>query len=247
MKTFSSLFRLGVISFCLTITSSTGVAGAVQAIPADQSISVVQGTTKYHGTAISTAPIQQPTLAYNCAKLPSICENVARHFPVNRSPQGNPQYITGLQAAGGVTQMYYDKSSGRKKWRRARACPSGWNTKAANLCPMPNQPLVVANPSNPQSIRYTVSNGFPGRRFYDNNNKRPKSAKRNQIALPNGGVSTPMMWSCDEFPAATFVGGGTWATEICAPQASKCNSQEGLRIEQDFQASAHQRLSVSLG
>lgn len=59
--------------FCLSLLLSL-----VQA-----QVSVVNGASVYQGTTVSQNIHGIPTLIYNCAKVPALCENVHQQYPLN--------------------------------------------------------------------------------------------------------------------------------------------------------------------
>ena len=68
---------------------------------------------------------------YNCAKMPSICANVAR-----RNPMVNSIIV------GGPISLTYDTDTDRSKQRRNQQCPDNW--KSHHVCPEQN--LALAQP-----------------------------------------------------------------------------------------------------
>ena len=194
---------------------------------------VVQSAVTLFGTPVQTNPVGIPTLTYNCAKLPSICENV------NRFPGSQLQRL----AQGGLGPLvnspfvlHYDRQDSiaepnrRMTARRDAVCPRNW--KATHSCPELDQPLVVPEPFNRGGR--TLSSGFTGRRA-GTNQAAPGSY---QILDPSGG-DTGMAWTCDEWPPAISAEGGTQANSYCAPASSRCSGNTYTRSEQDFQSSAH--------
>ncbi|KAF1997002.1 glycoside hydrolase family 18 protein [Amniculicola lignicola CBS 123094] len=140
-------------------------------------ISIVNGQPQFSNTPVATAPASQPTLIYNCAKLPAICNNV----------QQRNQLWTPFD-------LHFDKNNNRKKTRRNTACPTRW--KFGHPCPEPNQPDTVSQgdvlgggsfPARPYG-RQGLVQGAPG---------------WNRIGDAVGNFAG-MMWTCDEWPAASI-------------------------------------------
>ena len=73
---------------------------------------------------------------YNCAKMPSICANVAR-----RNAMVNSIIV------GGPISLTYDTDTDRRNQRRNQQCPDNW--KSHHVCPEQNlalaQPVVAAD------------------------------------------------------------------------------------------------------
>jgi len=139
-------------------------------------ISMVNGQPQFSGTQVETAPASQPTLIYNCAKLPAICKNVEQRNPL-----------------GTTFDLHFDKNANRKRTRRGIACPTKW--KSTHSCPERNQPDTVGQgdvlgqgsfPARPYG-RAGLAQGAPG---------------WNRIADATGAFSG-MIWTCDEWPAAS--------------------------------------------
>jgi hypothetical protein len=105
---------IGRLCFLLLLLTSTSI----------QQFTNVGGQLYVSGTLVVTAPASQPTLGYNCNKLPAICNNVAQ-----------------VHQLGVPIDLHFDKNNNRKKARRNAACPSRW--KFTNSCPEPNQPDTV--------------------------------------------------------------------------------------------------------
>lgn len=155
-------------------------------------VSTVNGVAQYAGTPVQQNPNGIPTLVYNCAKLPAICQNVNRRNPL--TPR-----TTGFGALQGVNhvELHYDTDGGRINSRRNVACPSNW--KLTHTCPEPNQPETV-----PAGSRLG-SGSYPARRYVDPTLPAPLvigDPGYNAIANRAGGHSG-MIWTCDEWPPAT--------------------------------------------
>ena len=205
-------------------------------------------------TSSVAAPAAAPTLIYNCFQMPLICENVAA-WAKQTNPGGNGDF-TGNQL------FYFDPDNSNKDSRRGQACGcfshddcvgSGTSngkrqgdkvtdiaSSAGPFNPISPAPsaIILAGKNPPQNQPRVSLPSIPGRFFAD-------------------GVGL----TCDEFPAATFIEGGSGAQKICALQSwqvyqgSSANpknvgkwplpARSGNRQEQDFQASVHVALRVS--
>lgn len=122
-----------------------------------------------------------PTLVYNCAIVPALCNNVAQLRP-------------GAQNGGYNEVFGWDPDSDRKEKRREKRCPGSWKKGSAGRprCPSPNQPqlhpLGISNALPPVvdqsdfAVLKEGANGDPER--------------------------TGLMMTCDEFPPAMSIQGG---------------------------------------
>ncbi|MCJ1283616.1 hypothetical protein MMC26_002947 [Xylographa opegraphella] len=193
--------------------------------------STVNGQAVYSGTPVATNPNGIPTLIYNCAKLPAICQNVNRRNPLTALGPG--QYGTLL--GNDHIELNYDTDAARHEARNKDVCPGSW--KNTHPCPETNQPYTV-----PQGSSYNHG-GYPPAR-YNPNNLAPGASGYNKIADSQGGESG-MIWTCDEWPPAISAEGGLGqAQTICAPADASCAGAGVLstRSEQNFQSYAHNTL-----
>lgn len=152
-------------------------------------ISVVNGQSVFANTPVRTAPHGAPTMVWNCAKMPAICQNVNQRNQLTPRPAGGH---AGL--AGGQIMLHYDSDESRKDARGRAACPSSWrmNHACPEAAPRPVQPATV-----PQGAM--LGGGSYAARPYNRAGKVQGDNGWNQIADANGGDSG-MMWSCDEWP-----------------------------------------------
>jgi hypothetical protein len=154
-------------------------------------ISTVNGQALYSATPVQQHPHGIPTLAYNCAKLPSICENVNRRNPLNRIPAG----LTTLQGVNHV-ELHYDTNSARRDARRGTVCPNNWKN---------HHPCPETNPRQPNTVPQGAALGTGGGSYpparYNPNGLTMGDPAYNTIANASGGTSG-MIWSCDEWPPA---------------------------------------------
>jgi hypothetical protein len=139
-------------------------------------ISMVNGQPQFSGTQVAIAPASQPTLIYNCGKLPAICSNVAQRNQL-----------------GTTFDLHFDKNANRKRARRNTACPTRW--KFTHSCPEGNQPDTVGQGD-------TLGQGSFPARPYGRTGLTQGAAGWNRIADATG-VFSGMMWTCDEWPAAS--------------------------------------------
>lgn len=167
--------------------------------------STVNGVAVYSGTPVRTNPLGIPTLSYNCAKLPSICNNVHAVYPLNAGTVAGTK--TTLQNRQYV-ELNIDRDTDRKEVRRSEVCPD-YSWKRNHACPEQDQPPVVPQPFDTGARSY--SGGFVGQRLHPNTSTcliqdyalsyLLKLAVDLTIADSNG-ADTGMAWSCDEFPPA---------------------------------------------
>ncbi|KAH0200996.1 hypothetical protein KCU99_g5779, partial [Aureobasidium melanogenum] len=169
-----------------------------------------------------------PTIYYNCYYAGSLCNNVELTQ-------------TGAHAGTIDMELVYDKDAKRKKKRRYEICPSKWNKN--HVCPEVDQPDVwTIDPSrNPRSSSgETVKT--PKKLSTSLQNVAAKAgnkALKYLIADYQNGVTgtlepSGLMYTCDEFPFASTIQGGTGfkgdsnagltysAATYCAPQSSRC-------------------------
>ena len=197
-----------------------------------------------------TAPTATPTLVYNCYNMPLICENVASYL----KSQGN-----GNGDLDGSQLFYFDPDQTNRKTRQKTACGNFPHDTCATQTsrgkrfgqsiadisatnPDPNleriqdfERAIIAAGFNPTQGQERVPYEFPGRFAFQ-------------------GVA----YSCDEFPAATFIEGGDNANTICALHNWKIYTgrttpgkwllmpEMGKQQEQDWQGLSHDSLRVSL-
>ena len=144
-----------------------------------------------------------------------ICKNAETFLATTRGQALHP----GTTIPRG--QYGYDlNSGGRNKARRSKACPTSWKTN--HVCPETDQ----LRPMRHDGLWFTTDlepgqNGYPIKNHRDNNGVVDERSK--------------MIYSCDEFPPASFVEGGvgmggtTPSTTRCA--AIRCLA--GVKAEQD--------------
>ena len=181
----------GRLSYRLVLTALTTCSlasyTAAQAGALPVGTSTVGGIAEYMGTAVATAPLGMPTLAWNCAKMPAICENVNSRNPLSNNGLG--------QIAGGPIELHYDVNRDDRNTRRGKtACPSGWSYR--NCQPGVNfrgSDIVCADG---QTLAGDCFVGDLWRRTDGSNQCRNTPF----ISYPGGESPTALIWSCDEWP-----------------------------------------------
>jgi hypothetical protein len=156
------------------------------------------------------------TLYYNCAYMNNICDNADSFAGTTRGVTTHPISRLGNNIYG------YDFNTGRKENRRDTVCPDGtW--KRNHPCPDP----LSSSPFRSDKVWWTASLE-PGTTVNQIANKR--SLATNQVTINSG-----IRYTCDEFPPASWVEGGSGAyyssagTTRCA--AARC--APNINAEQD--------------
>lgn len=112
-------------------------------------VSTVNGQAMHSGTPVRQNPHGIPTLIYNCAKVPALCENVHKQYPLNTYTHSTTNaagvavpVATGYSTMQGRTHLllHFDRA-GNSQNRRGVACGSGW--KKVHSCPESDQPEYV--------------------------------------------------------------------------------------------------------
>lgn len=150
----------------------------------------------YDLPAFSAIPLR-PTLVYNCAFMPSVCNNVK-------------DWLGYLPTTARPVKMHLDANKPRATLRRREVCPGGWvhvpKADGSLRCPQLGQPKWTGY--NTDGVRF----GPFEPRIHVNGVSRNRLAKRWQRVRFNadGTYTTTVHWqdlgaimSCDEFPAAT--------------------------------------------
>ena len=215
-------------------------------------------------TSSVAAPQSTPTLVYNCYWMPLICENVA-DYAKTINPGGNGDL-------GGVQLFHFDPDTSKSSPRRKNTCGcfnhdscstaiSQGKRSRRLVTDFANDPPFnnLNQPMSPQNKNLILKGSNPSTK---------KGVLQQRVPLPNvpgrfygmDGVA----FSCDEFPAATWIEGGTGDSSNGKPSKTVCAMQSlqiytdrkgagkwpfvsgsGERREQDWQASAHGMLRVS--
>ena len=252
---FSLLVALVVVTFGLN-------AAAQYAQTTTQN---AQGTPIYIGDATSSvaAPLFTATLVYNCYYMPLICENVA-NYAKTINPGGG-----GSLAA--PQQFHFDPNGTLLESRRQKACGCFQHDDCSTARSQGKTTDLVID--------------IAGRAPFDTLNTPLSQASKNIIlAGKNPGTKNGVLqarvplqsvpgrfldvegvaFSCDEFPAATFIeggiglnGAGNRAKTVCAMQSWQIYlatngagkwpfaAGSGLQREQDWQGASHGLLRVS--
>ena len=210
-------------------------------------------------TSSVATPSATPTLVYNCAHMPLICENVAAWAIANGQTSGDVP----------TNQIFYfDPDEDNKKNRRRGACgcfehdkcvgegKSEGKRKGEKVTNIASSTVAV-NPIDPANTQTLLAGPNP----------RPNEPRVPSNGIPGRFYGQGVAFSCDEFPAATFIEGGDGSQNICAMQSWQIFSgkpgidkkgkpknlgkwplppKHGVRQEQDFQGSSHGLLRVSL-
>ena len=216
-------------------------------------------------TSSVAAPASTPTLVYNCYYMPLICENVA-NFAKDINPGGGGDL-------GAMQLFYFDPDQSHKESRRTASCgcfkhddcplaKSNGKQAGTLVTQIGNQaPMNGLNtPINAASQQILLAGSNPGV-LPNTNNAAPRVPLQ---TVPGRFFQQGVAFTCDEFPAATFINGGSDAKTICAlqswqvfsgsynsaaPSANKGKwplvSKSGQRREQDWQAQSHVYLRVS--
>ncbi|CZR51256.1 uncharacterized protein PAC_01131 [Phialocephala subalpina] len=141
----------------------------------------------YLGTPVAI-PNPLPTLIYNCAIMPAICNNVQAW----------------IQAQGLTLPhtFHYDTDTFRKEARGERACPTGRNNRWSlnHNCPEANQPAVHGYI---RTVRVVPAMVQYGTALLMN-----QAMFTYEIAGNPATESSGLAYTCDEFPARSFVEGG---------------------------------------
>lgn len=165
--------RKDALSFLLvwlsTCSKTLAAAPALYATTVDP-----QG--KYEDATATQNALGIPTLIYNCAKLPAICNNVNQRKDISElNTDPNSQDFMKLKGKDHI-EMHYDPNHQRKIDRRKTACPdTGYKKQDGtqvkpwtqdHVCPEPDQPPVVPDVDrlehqNPP-VGKTKKNGFTG-------------------------------------------------------------------------------------
>ncbi|KAF8541870.1 hypothetical protein BDD12DRAFT_730789 [Trichophaea hybrida] len=192
----------------------------------DRQTSVVNNVALYSSTRVSVFPTL-PTLIYNCNELQAICQNVEQYITTN-----------GLGNLGNGWDFHYQRSTTNSATRGRQVCPGNWNKMRVPSCgTQPGQPDV-----NPGGLSPAVMTHPPG--IF-------------QAEIPDlAGNPSGMSFTCDEFPARSWIEGGTGpggltTTTYCAPKRVSCSGKlwklvkaqnpgyPDVASEQDWQGSAH--------
>ena len=153
-----------------------------------------QGRTSTYTSTITAVqnPVETPTLVYNCAKLPAICNNIDK---INALDPGT-RALVGVQ----FLNFHFDTNEKRKTERRNQVCRN-FHDPGIHPCPEIDQPAVIVKGgwTDPSGVNYAPA--FEGRTF-QNPLLRSSGAQSRLIADLEGNYQG-MYWSCDEWPPAS--------------------------------------------
>ncbi|KAK1703500.1 LOW QUALITY PROTEIN: pectate lyase superfamily protein-domain-containing protein [Colletotrichum lupini] len=179
-------------------------------------------------------------LYYNCYYMNNICDNVDTFLSSPRGQNLHPG--TTIPA----DQFTYDFDTGEESWthqsgRREKSCPKSWG-KARN-CPEPSTKVPFRH-DGPWWTKDVEAVGNT------NMLKHERDSQTKNIIKRSG-----MRYTCDEFPPATWVEGGSgWANN--QPANTRCaghacldpfavvvnGNRVSVKAEQDWQARSHKTL-----
>lgn len=169
-------------------------------------------------------------LIYNCKYMTNICHNADEFLKTTRGMQytGNGKFHFDLST---------NKKTGRSNERRSKSCPGSWSKGVT--CPQ-------------KPYQDVFRNGLVW--FSRDLEPNTKVNAIEHLRDANGKVITAsgMRYTCEEFPAASWVEGGSGlgnpgegdASTRCA--AMRCSDGKGVKAEQNWQATAHRNLGLEL-
>ncbi|PGH10678.1 hypothetical protein AJ80_07434 [Polytolypa hystricis UAMH7299] len=164
----------------------------------------------------------RPTLVYNCAQAPSLCKTVRNYLPAGAS----------------TATLHYDSIADRKNARRDQSCPTDW--AETHGCPESDQPQWKGRGRNYFSdvVMWHDKDGVADpKRLADKSTKRDAQGKEKTVYRFAGVILT-----CDEWPAATWIEGGSGAARYCAPEGRRCGGKSAVPTDQNWQGSGHAAL-----
>lgn len=178
-------------------------------------------------------------LEYNCYYMRDICVNAQDFINSNRGQQRNPRTLFG-----------YDLNTGKKQRagkRRAKSCPTGTNGwKTFHTCPETTQNIVMRH-DGPWPHKALE----PGTTMLNIMNQRDNLGRITEYSK--------IRYSCDEFPPASWVEGGSGLgvpgngvlagnafTRCAGMRCGKGANGVKVKSEQDWQGTAHGRLREEL-
>ncbi|KAH9219718.1 pectate lyase superfamily protein-domain-containing protein [Leptodontidium sp. 2 PMI_412] len=170
-------------------------------------------------------------LVYNCFYMRDICKNADNYFRTGRGQihpeSGLPSYVFGYDFNTGKNSHF------RSTQRRDQSCPGNW--KDVHVCPEPDQRVVMRNDGP-----------------WHHNDLEPGTTKNEirHLRGPNNQImaQSNLIFTCDEFPAATWVQGGN-GEDGTTPSQTRCAAfrcAKGYKAEQNWQATAHGALRRAL-
>jgi len=168
-------------------------------------------------------------LMYNCYYMNSICANAKHFMDTTRGKRLHEDDDLDLETA--AKTFGFDLNTGkksRKTDRRDQSCPETW--KDGHACPENGQVEPWRN----------------DRQWWTEKTESGSNVlmhlRAGQNVVPGG--YSKIMYTCDEFPAASFVEGGD-GLDGKTPSQTRCAAVRcaaGVKAEQDWQGTAHQNL-----
>lgn len=166
---------------------------------------------------------------YNCQYMEAICQNANSWITTTGNGRTDFAFDFQNRDVNGVRA--------RKNTRRDESCPGTWINNGR--CP---EVAGNGNLAQPRSWRWLIPNpttGQPGTlSLWPFTALEPNSNNRllhDVDPVTNNILPSRLKYSCDEFPPATFIQGGTGATTRCA--AFFCGG--GVSAEQQWQGRSH--------
>ncbi|AEO56589.1 hypothetical protein MYCTH_2125573 [Thermothelomyces thermophilus ATCC 42464] len=157
-----------------------------------------------------------PRVVYNCKWMPTLCQNAVAYLGAGTN---------------GPVEFHYDRNGDRHDERRHHACPDGWaNVHCLNLVGLPNWYTSNDNGARDYPVMQKCAKE-PKRYYYEKLNEFDKDGKPK--VAPAGVIA-----SCDEFPAASWIEGGSGAKKISGVKA--------WMTEQNWQGNMFRNLPASL-
>lgn len=188
-------------------------------------------TTATGFTAVIDIAPELVVLEYNCYYMRDICKNADNWFNTPRGQSRVPRYRFAYDFNTGKTSAF------RNNRRRSASCG---NFKNRVTCPHSDQGIVMRQdgPWRYKSLEPGTTINEIRADVWANGARRPSEVR----------------YTCDEFPPATWIEGGSGFT---APEASaeeaqtrcaafRCGGTRGIKAEQNWQATAHNALQSSL-
>ncbi|KAM6513794.1 hypothetical protein FALCPG4_015007 [Fusarium falciforme] len=199
-----------------------------------------QPTIFHQPQRVATTNPKAVILEYNCAYMKEICKNAKNFYGGLRGPGS----ATNLSAFG------YDMDTGdgsRHDQRRTMSCPRNW--KRHHTCPETDQVKPMRHDGE-----WPHSDLDPSRK------KDALTIRHKRDQQGNIIEESKITYSCDEFPAASWVEGGTGISipgldkgypegsseTRCAALRCSDRGVRGVKAEQNWQAEAHGKLRTTL-
>ncbi|KAH7369928.1 hypothetical protein BKA65DRAFT_531693 [Rhexocercosporidium sp. MPI-PUGE-AT-0058] len=195
----------------------------------------------------SVKDLNRPTLVYNCYNVLVLCKTVKRHLGAATSATFHYDRWAGNTAKG---------EPNRKDTRRSANCPSVWistpRADGSNRCPEPDQPRTWKSKNTEAAVtRDTImmrrGSGELGDPVVIDQAQlaKIKKVQNDQGAWVDKYIGLGAAFTCDEFPAASWIEGGAGASIYCAPDGSLCMGLENyLTSEQGWQSAGHRRIQT---